>query len=255
MGKVQLNYLSNKNSSLVISNTITDLYKIEDLCNYSIIDNMHKAIRIYPTNIKDAVERCSKENLINKLNNVLNKGIRNIVINDFDLDLDEIKNKIMPLADEFDAIIFVNTLIDKYFDDKIILVFNNNILDYSDEKWEEAKEQAIENINSNIQKSLQKKAVLKEVEYDNELAENQKKELYKLFNFDYDSFDEKEESYDRFMYDIIKESYTHKVGLDSLTVSLTVDNDILINDGNETVKIKNDQLNYLANTLKQLVNI
>ena len=105
------------------------------------------------------------------------------------------------------------------------------------------------------QKSLQKKAVLKEVEHDNELAENQKKELYKLFNFDYDLFDEKEESYDRFMYDIIKESYTHKVGLDSLTVSLTTDNDILINDGNETVKIKNDQLNYLANTLKQLVNI
>lgn len=56
------------------------------------------------------------------------------------------------------------------------------------------------------------------------------------------------------MYDSIKESYTHKAGLDSLTISLTADNDIIINDANETVKIKNDQLNFFINTLKLLIN-
>ena len=134
MGKVQLSYLSNKNNSLVISNTITDLYKIKDLCSYSIIENISKDIRIYPNNVKDMVERCTEENLINKLNNVLNKGIKNIVINDFDVDFDTIKNEIMPLAQEYDAIIFVNILISEDIDDKIILIFNDNILTYSDKK-------------------------------------------------------------------------------------------------------------------------
>ena len=36
------------------------------------IENISKAIRIYPNNVKDMVERCTEENLINKLNNVLN---------------------------------------------------------------------------------------------------------------------------------------------------------------------------------------
>ena len=134
MGKVQLSYLSNKNNSLVISNTITDLYKIKDLYNYSIIENMSKAIRIYPSNVKDMVERCTKENLLNKLKNVLNKEIKNIVINDFDVDFDTIKNEIMPLAQEHDANIFVNILISEDIDDKIILIFNDNILTYSDKK-------------------------------------------------------------------------------------------------------------------------
>lgn len=260
MGKVQLSYLSNKNNSLVISNTITDLYKIKDLCSYSIIENISKAIRIYPNNVKNMVERCTEENLINKLNNVLNKGIKNIVINDFDVDFDTIKNEIMPLAQEYDAIIFVNILISEDIDDKIILIFNDNILTYSDKKWEEAKVQALENINKNIEKALAKKISLEEEndekdnEKDDELTPEQRKELFKLFNFDYDHFEENNEIYDRFMYDSIKESYTHKAGLDSLTISLTADNDIIINDANETVKIKNDQLNFFINTLKLLIN-
>ena len=56
------------------------------------------------------------------------------------------------------------------------------------------------------------------------------------------------------MYDSIKESYTHKAESDSLTISLTADNDIIINDTNETVKIKNNQLNFFINTLKLLIN-
>lgn len=256
MGKVQLSYLSNKNNSLVISNTITDLYKIKDLYNYSIIENMSKAIRIYPNNVKDMVERCTKENLLNKLKNVLNKEIKNIVINDFDVDFDTIKNEIMPLAQEHDANIFVNILISEDIDDKIILIFNDNILTYSDKKWEEAKTQALENINKNIEKALAKKISLEKEndEKDDELTPEQRKELFKLFNFDYDHFEENNETCERFMYDNIKESYTHKAGLDSLTISLTADNDIIINDANETVKIKNDQLNFLINTLKLLIN-
>lgn len=256
MGKVQLSYLSNKNNSLVISNTITDLYKIKDLYNYSIIENMSKAIRIYPNNVKDMVERCTKENLLNKLKNVLNKGIKNIVINDFDVDFDTIKNEIMPLAQEHDANIFVNILISEDIDDKIILIFNDNILTYSDKKWEEAKIQALENINKNIEKALAKKISLEEEndEKDDELTPEQRKELFKLFNFDYDYFEENNETCDRFMYDNIKESYTHKAGSDSLTISLTADNDIIINDTSETVKIKNNQLNFFINTLKLLIN-
>ena len=73
-----------------------------------------------------------------------------------------------------------------------------------------------ENINKNIEKALAKKISLEEEndekdnEKDDELTPEQRKELFKLFNFDYDHFEENNETYDRFMYDSIKESYTHK---------------------------------------------
>ena len=75
------------------------------------------------------------------------------------------------------------------------------------------------------------------------------RELHAYFEDQYD------EPYDRFEYEEIKEEYSYTINNESLKVSLTADNEIIINDGEESVKINNSEFDFLFNTLSKLLNM
>ena len=53
----------------------------------------------------------------------------------------------------------------------------------------------------------------------------------------------------------IKEEYSYTINNESLKVSFTADIEIIINDGEESVKINNSQFDFLFNTLSKLLNM
>lgn len=128
--KITYNYIPNKHASLWTC--LADLYKIKE--DYRIIDNMSKAIRIYPLNMKSRVMRCSQEALVDKLENILKQDITAIIINDFEIEFDFMRDNIMPLISEYGASLFINNHIESDSEDKLILAFNDKILSCSEEK-------------------------------------------------------------------------------------------------------------------------
>ena len=80
--------------------------------------------------------------------------------------------------------------------------------------------------------------------------------VFELMNITRNNFeDQYDEPYDRFEYEEIKEEYSYTINNESLKVSLTADNEIIINDGEESVKINNSQFDFLFNTLSKLLNM
>lgn len=267
-GQVKINYISKKNATDAISAGLGDLFLLDDLDEYKILDNLKKGIRLYPEGIKEQVERCTTSNLILKIKEVLDKGTRAIIINEHEIDYDVIKNKIMPLAQKYKAAICINILIDEDIEDRLTITFNSSILKTTQEEWEETKINIKNSLKSSYEKEMKCKKEIEELygdlldfpeheDYDeDDLSIEERKELYKLFKLEPLILEnDNDMSYNRFQFDEIKESYSYKLGDDVLSISLTAENDIIISDEDESVKIKNSQFKYLINTLKNLINI
>lgn len=267
-GQVKFNYISKKNAVDAISAGLGDLFLLDDLDEYKILDNLKKGIRLYPEGIKEQVERCTTSNLVLKIKEILDKGIKAIIINEHEVDYDTVKNKIMPLAQTYKAAICINILIDEDIEDRLTITFNGSILKTTQEEWEETKINIAENLRNSYQKEIECRKELdslygdlldfpEDTDYDeDELSLEEKKELFKLFKLEPLMLENnKNMSYNRFQFDEIKECYSYKLGNDVLSISLTAENDIIISDEDESVKIKNSQFKYLINTLKNFINI
>lgn len=270
--KIIYNFIPNRHASLNVC--LSDLLKIED--TYAIIDNASKPIRIYPRYLRNNVSRCSGESLIDQIEATFKRGVVALIINDFNIDFDYMRENIMPLINEYDACLYINNNIDSGSEDKLILAFTDKILDCSEEKWEDIKQQSYDSI-ANFMWTEEEDEDDDYDDEDEEYSYGEKfEELCKLLNENamsdqhYDVttniptaeyinstslYDDEKEVFNRFKNENIKECYSHTSNNSTLTLSLTADNDIIINDGQEAVKINNDKLNFFINTLKNLINI
>lgn len=277
--KIIYNYIPKKHNSLLVA--LSDMIKTEE--DFAIIDNIIKPIRIYPKNLKNRIMRCKQESLIDKIEFALEMGFPIVVINDFPISFDHMREELMPLISEYNACLYINNPIESSSEDKLILAFNDKILDCSEEKWEEIKEQSNESIYDFMLVEPEDDYLDDEDEYYDDDEEEKSygerfEELCKLLNADKTqgvlepihspliTFDHinagalpqkgnSTESYNRFENENIKEEYSHTSNNETLTLSLTVDNNIIVNDGQEAIKISNDKLNFFINTLKNLVNM
>ena len=280
--KIIYNYIPKQHNSLLVA--LSDMIKTEE--DFAIIDNIIKPIRIYPKHLKNRIMRCKQESLIDKIEFALEMGFPIVVINDFPISFDHMREELMPLISEYNACLYINNPIESSSEDKLILAFNDKILDCSEEKWEEIKEQSNESIYD-FMLLEEDGSYFDDDDYeddDEDDDEDEEKsygerfeELCKLLNkdktqgvlepihppltFDYinagtlSQTGNSEESYNRFASENIKEEYSHTSNNETLTLSLTVDNNIIIDDGQEAIKISNDKLNFFINTLKNLVNM
>ena len=273
--KIIYNYIPTQHNSLYVA--LSDMLKTE--ADFAIIDNANKPIRIYPKQLKNKVMRCKEESLTNQIEFALELGFPIVVVNDFRIDFDTMREKLMPLVSEYNACLYINNPIESASEDKLVLAFNDKVLNCSEEKWEEIKQQSDESI-------LDFMLIEEEHDYfDNEDDEDEDKsygerfeELYKLLNTENslrgmlepinppltDNYikagalplkGNSNEIYNRFEKENIKEEYSHTSNNETITLSLTVDNNIIISDGQEAIKISNDKLNFFINTLKNLVNM
>lgn len=279
--KIIYNYIPKQHNSLLVA--LSDMIKTEE--DFAIIDNIVKPIRIYPKHLKNKVMRCKAESLIDKIEFALEMGFPIVIINDFPISFDHMREELMPLISDYNACLYINNPIESESEDKLILAFNDKILDCSEEKWEEIKEQSNESIYDFMLVEPEDDYLDNEDEYYDDDEEEKSygerfEELCKLLNkevnlnngdvikpihppltFDYINAvtlpqkGNSEESYNRFESENIKEEYSHTSNNETLTLSLTVDNNIIIDDGQEAIKISNDKLNFFINTLKNLVNM
>ena len=256
----KINYMNKKSLIYEIASILMTFYSYGEIEEYIIIDNISKALTMYPNDIENNVIRCTIDNLLKEVENALVNSERYyIIINDFDLSLDYIKEKLLPLVKETGHIVINNIVEEDLHDEKASLYIGEEFLNSisSEEEWNE-----IRNDMEAVIKDELDKARNKSINKDDNLTEIDKvKELLNNILIDNDIDIELEEDNkanyinELFNEDFIKESYSHKANNSEIKIALTEDNEILISDLEEAITINKDQWKFLLTTLKQLTNI
>lgn len=112
--EIKYTYIAkNKSTDAILTNLTHSLRTFDDYINgYKIFDNIKYGVRMYPDVIQENVELCSKEELKNKIEECIEDDIELILLNGFDIDLDEIKNVYAKIVDESDIMLCINRLYD-----------------------------------------------------------------------------------------------------------------------------------------------
>lgn len=126
--KIQYNYIPKKHSNKIPTIALLDIQETDNYEDFYIIDNIEKGIHIYPREFNLDIERCRPTELIKKIHFALENGYRIIVVNDFEIDFDTMKETIMPSINKYDAVMYINNLIDLELEDRLIIDFSADIL-------------------------------------------------------------------------------------------------------------------------------
>lgn len=112
--EIKYTYIAkNKSTDAILTNLTHSLKTFNGYINgYTILDNIKYGARIYPDIIQENVELCSDEELIDKIEQCIEDDIELILLNGFDIDLDEIKDIYAKIVDESDIMLCINRLYD-----------------------------------------------------------------------------------------------------------------------------------------------
>lgn len=112
--EIKYTYIAkNKSTDAILTNLTHSLKTFDEYINgYRIFDDINYGIRIYPDIIQENVEVCSKDDLINKIEECIDDEIDLILLNGFDIDLDEIKDVYAKIVDDSDIMLCINRLYD-----------------------------------------------------------------------------------------------------------------------------------------------
>ena len=174
-----------------------------------------------------------------------------MIINNYNLDLDIIRKDLLPLSKKHNVTFIINEELSSNIKNRVSMNIIS-LLDCKDEVWSQNKESILDEMN---------KVIDRQKEYSNTIILNENGDydmdsVFELMNITRNNFkDQYDESYDRFEYEEVKEEYSYTINNESLKVSLTADNEIIINDGEESVKINKSQFDFLFNTLSKLLNM
>lgn len=112
--EIKYTYIAKSKSTDSILTSLTHSLKAFDeyINGYKIFDDIRHGVRMYPNIIQENVEICSKDALLPKIEECIEDNIELILLNGFDIDLDEIKEKYAKIVDEADIVLCVNRLYD-----------------------------------------------------------------------------------------------------------------------------------------------
>lgn len=253
IGKIKYSYIPKNNTLDAILSSLAYAIKATDAYKYKLIDNSSSGIRIYPDEIKENVIRCSSDNLIETINDLLSKDIELelILINGFDISLDELRKSYCDIVKYNDILLCVNNI--KELENKcsnISIVIDPEISDLDEDEWEETKEEILSSLDdakNNIIKETEKNILNYK---DNDNMNN----LLKMFNLDTLYNKNKKSTILSEIDEIdIEEQYSHSTQDTELIISLTTTGQIMIDCDDEYVTIPKDQIEFLIDTLGKLV--
>lgn len=253
IGKIKYSYIPKNNTLDAILSSLAYAIKATDAYKYKLIDNSSSGIRIYPDEIKENVIRCSSDNLIETINDLLSKDIELelILINGFDISLDELRESYCDIVKYNDILLCVNNI--KELENKcsnISIVIDPEISDLDEDEWEETKEEILSSLDdakNNIIKETEKNILNYK---DNDNMNN----LLKMFNLDTLYNKNKKNTILSEIDEIdIEEQYSHSTQDTELIISLTTTGQIMIDCDDEYVTIPKDQIEFLIDTLGKLV--
>lgn len=112
--EIKYTYIAkNKSTDAILTSLTHSLQTFTEYINgYKVFDNINYGVRIYPDIIQDNVERCTKADLIDKIEKCIEDDIELILLNGFDINLDEIKNTYAKIVDESEIMLCINRLYD-----------------------------------------------------------------------------------------------------------------------------------------------
>lgn len=252
--QIKYTYITKDKSTGGIVTSLSHALKSLDvlLGEYKVIDNIEMGVRIYPESVQPFTIRCSEDEVLQLVKQFINDGIELILLNGFNIDLDEIRTTYAPLVDEYDFMLCINKLYD--VEENISITIDPTIYKMDDEKWKKVKKEIEEDMED----------VMMEFELDEEESMDFLKKIVpisalkpkkpgannifeELFAF---NSKEKHDKLDGMEPDV---TYSQVLSDKELHITKTVDGCIVIDNEIDMITIDKDQIDFFINTISQLL--
>ena len=245
LGKIKYSYIPRTKATDAILSSLAYAMKAADSIDYMLIDNKRAGRRIYPHSMAENVITCQKEDLLSEIEKLAEREIEVILVNGFDINLDEVREKFCQVVIENDILLCINNVLDLENNDSNVSIFiEPDICELDDDNWEDIKEEIIQNLEDAQVKTKKSKADLSN--------------LLSLFGVDNLTKTGKDldDTIDWLEDDVIDlevvEQYSYTVNNSELVISLNSENDILINNEDDFIMIPQKQVSFLIETLNKL---
>lgn len=255
LGKIKYSYIPQTKATDAILSSLAYAIKSTGGIDYILIDNKSKGRRIYPDDMSDNVINCHKDELVEQIESLAENDTEIILVNGFDINLDEVREKFCKLVKSYDILLCINNILDLEDNNSNISIYiEPNIDDLDDEEWADVKEEIIYSLEeAQEQRTLKEKN--KNKNKDKESGMTNLLELFGLSTLNKKADDTKDEYiYDEFDLDVV-EQYSYTVNDSELVVSLSSDDEILINNEEDFILIPKKQVQFLMDTLVKLQSV
>lgn len=247
--EIKYTYIAkNKSTNAVLTNLTNALKTFDGLISeYKILDNVQHGIRVYPEIIQNNVEICSKDEIVDKIENYVEDGVELILLNAFEIDLDEVKDIYAKIVDESEIMLCINCLYD--VKENVSVSIDPSIHKLNDKKWKNVKESIEENMLDVVEEcndedfNLLKRINPLSLDEDNDFSSTFKKILESSFGTD------KSNKLDSMTPDVV---YSQVLQDKELHITKTINGDIVIDNEIEMITIEKDQLDFFINIINSL---
>lgn len=266
LGKIKYSYIPQTKSTDAILSSLAYAIKATGAIDYMIIDNKATGRRLYPNSVSDYVMYCDKKDLPKQIESLYENDIEIVLVNGFDISLDEVRKEYCDLVKDKELLLCINNILDLEDSDSNISIFiEPDINDLDDEEWVDVKEEILQSLEEAQKESAQK--IKKTKNNDSSISS-----LLSLFGLDKlnnkkddekDATDRKllplnnliDENYLEDVFDLeVIEQYSYMVNDSELVVSLTADNEFLINNGEDFITVPDTQIKFLIESLTKLID-
>lgn len=252
--EIKYTYIAKNKSTDAILTNLTQSLKNFDGCleGYRVFDNIEHGIRVYPDIVQDNVEICCKKDILEKIEDCIEEGIELILINGFDIDLDEIKESYAKLVEDTGIMLCINQLYD--VEENVTVSIDPSIYKLGKKEWQELKESIEESMLDVVEEvkdedftllkkikpstSLKSKSSDEETEFSNVLK--------KIFDIDM----ERNNKLDLMSPDVV---YSQVLKDKELHITKTVNGDIIIDNEIDMITIEKDQIDFFLSTISNLL--
>ena len=246
--EIKYTYIAESQSTDAILTSLTHSLKILDEClgGYKIFDNIEHGIRVYPDIVQENSETCSKKDILKRVEDSIEEGIELILLNGFDIDLDEIKESYAELVEESGIVLSINQLYD--VEENVTVSIDPSIYKLDDKEWKKLKQSIEESMLNAIEEDKEELQMLKNIKPSNfqETSNEFSNVLKKIFDIDTD----KNNKLDSMSPDVV---YSQVLKDKELHITKTVGGDIIIDNEFDMITIEKDQIDFFLSTISNLL--
>ena len=246
--EIKYTYIAESQSTDAILTSLTHSLKIFDEClgGYKIFDNIEHGIRVYPDIVQENSETCSKKDVLQRVEDSIEEGIELILLNGFDIDLDEIKKSYAELVEESGIVLSINQLYD--VEENVTVSIDPSIYKLDDKEWKKLKQSIEESMLNAIEEDKEELQMRKKIKHSNfqETSNEFSNVLKKIFDIDTD----KNNKLDSMSPDVV---YSQVLKDKELHITKTVGGDIIIDNEFDMITIEKDQIDFFLSTISNLL--
>lgn len=259
ISQIKYSYIpKNKLTDGILSSLTHALNKYGDyIDDFRIIDNKDLGIRIYPKEMKDCLSNCSQEDITREIiEHAQEEDVDLIIINGFDISLDEIRNVYCAIVEEYDIMLCINKAVDYDINSNVSVTIDPEIVNIEDSEWEIAKEEMLESLEDAAKKQAKKSVSLYSEDKENKDFLNSDSKLFEELLNIFDNAASSDELILSALSDIdedIEEEYSHTINDSTLDISKTTEKNVVIRieEKDEYVVVPKEHITFLIDCLEK----